>query len=50
MKAPEVNRFITSRQFAQYDYFISSSSFFSQTVARGHYRFTGTCSMRDASE
>ena len=36
-----VNRFITSRQFAQYDYFISSSGFFSQTVARGHYRFTG---------
>lgn len=36
-----VTRFITTQQFGQYDYFISSSSFFSQTVARGHYRFTG---------
>lgn len=36
-----VTRFITTQQFSQYDYFISSSSFFSQTVARGHYRFTG---------
>lgn len=35
-------RYITKQQFHRYDYFISSSEFFSREVARGQYAFTGT--------
>ena len=37
-----IQRYITERQFHRYNYFISSSAFFSREVVRGQYAFAGT--------
>lgn len=36
-----ITRFITRSQFERYDFFISSSAFFSKEVIRGQYSFSG---------